>query len=128
MRLAGFVVVAYLLSVSLVGLYLSRRQRTTEQYFLGNRGFPWWATGTLLARDAAILLGSFFMYRRHSEIAVSNAAGKATTVGLAGAMLLYLADGPRSGKPALLAALIPFGASVLLYGKQFVRAIFHKAT
>ncbi|MGH7572703.1 MAG: sodium:solute symporter family transporter [Gemmatimonadota bacterium] len=43
MRVAGFVVVAYLVSVSLVGLYLSRRQKTTEQYFLGNRGFPWWA-------------------------------------------------------------------------------------
>jgi CDP-diacylglycerol---glycerol-3-phosphate 3-phosphatidyltransferase len=92
-----------------------------------NRGFPWWATVTLLARDAAILIGSFFLYRHRSEISVSNVAGKATTVGLAGAMLLYLADGPRSGKPALYAALVPFGASVLVYGKQLVRALFSKA-
>jgi CDP-diacylglycerol--glycerol-3-phosphate 3-phosphatidyltransferase len=101
---------------------------TTAVALSRNRGFPWWATGTLLARDAAILLGSFFMYRRHSEIAVSNVAGKATTVGLAGAMLLYLADGPRSGKPALYAALVPFAASVLMYGKQFAQAIIRKVS
>src|SRR5919106_1134997 len=41
--IAGVIVVVYLLAVSLTGLYLSRRQRTTEQYFLGNRAFPWWA-------------------------------------------------------------------------------------
>ncbi|MGH7551192.1 MAG: sodium:solute symporter family transporter [Gemmatimonadota bacterium] len=37
------VVVVYLAGVSLMGLWFSRRQDSTEQYFLGNRSFPWWA-------------------------------------------------------------------------------------
>ncbi len=37
------VVVLYLAGVSLLGLWFSRRQDSTEQYFLGNRSFPWWA-------------------------------------------------------------------------------------
>lgn len=48
MRIAGFVAVTYLVLVSLVGLYLSRRQKTTADYFLGNRGFPWWAVACSL--------------------------------------------------------------------------------
>lgn len=96
---------------------------TTAIALSRTRGFPWWATGALLARDAAILLGSLFIYRRHSELAVSNVAGKATTLALAGAMVLYLADGPRSGRPALYAALVPFTVSALLYGKRFAQVL-----
>ena len=84
------------------------------------RQFPWWATGLLLARDLAILLGSLLVYRRHAQISVADPAGKATTVALAGAMILYLADGPRSGKPALYLALLPFGASLVVYARKFV--------
>jgi CDP-diacylglycerol--glycerol-3-phosphate 3-phosphatidyltransferase len=87
------------------------------------RGFPWWATALLLARDVAILLGALLVYRRRSEIAMAQPAGKATTVALAAAMLLYMADGPRSGKLALYAALAPFGASLLVYGKKFFQAV-----
>jgi CDP-diacylglycerol--glycerol-3-phosphate 3-phosphatidyltransferase len=83
------------------------------------RGFPWWATGLLLARDLAILLGGLVVYRRHAEISVAHPAGKATTLGMAVAMILYLADGPRSGRPALYAALVPFGASLVVYAKKF---------
>jgi CDP-diacylglycerol--glycerol-3-phosphate 3-phosphatidyltransferase len=85
--------------------------------------FPWWATGLLMTRDLAILLGGILVYRRRAEINVAHPAGKITTVALAAAMLLYLADGPRSGKPALYAALVPFGASLVVYGRELVRAL-----
>lgn len=83
------------------------------------RGFPWWATALLLGRDAAIVLGSALLYRRHATIDMAHPSGKVTTATIAAAMLLYLADGPRSGRPALLAALLPFGASLLVYGRRF---------
>jgi len=35
-------------------------------------------------------------------------------------MLLYLTDGPRSGKPALYVALLPFGASMVAYMRSFL--------
>ena len=94
---------------------------TTAIILSQTRGFPWWATGMLLARDLALLLGSLLVYHRHAEISIADAAGKATTVALAGAMILYLADGPRSGKPALYAALLPFGASLVVYARKFVQ-------
>lgn len=87
------------------------------------RGFPWWATGMLLARDCGIVLGSALVYHRRAEISVAHPAGKLTTVALAAAMLLYLADGPRSGRPMLYAALVPFGASALVYGRALARAL-----
>jgi CDP-diacylglycerol--glycerol-3-phosphate 3-phosphatidyltransferase len=90
------------------------------------RGFPWWATGLLLARDFAILLGSLFVYRRRAQISVADPAGKATTVALAGAMILYLADGPRSGRPALYVALLPFAASLVVYARKFVALAKHE--
>jgi CDP-diacylglycerol--glycerol-3-phosphate 3-phosphatidyltransferase len=93
---------------------------TTAIALSRTRGFPWWATGLLLARDAALLLGSLLVYRRHAEISVADPAGKATTLALASAMILYLADGPRSGKPALYVALLPFGASLVVYARKFV--------
>ena len=94
---------------------------TTAIILSQTRGFPWWVTGMLLARDLALLLGSLLVYRRHAEISIADSAGKATTVALAGAMILYLADGPRSGKPALYAALLPFGASLVVYARKFVQ-------
>jgi len=89
------------------------------------REFPWWATSLLMARDVAILLGGVFVYRRQAQINVAHPAGKITTVALAAAMLLYLADGPRSGKPALYVALVPFGASLVVYGKQLLSSFEH---
>lgn len=86
------------------------------------RGFPWWATALLIGRDVAIILGGALIYRRRAEIAVAHPAGKATTLSLTVAMLLYIADGPRSGKPALYISLIPFAASILVYARQLLRA------
>jgi CDP-diacylglycerol--glycerol-3-phosphate 3-phosphatidyltransferase len=85
------------------------------------RGFPWWATGLLLLRDLGIVLGSALLYRRRAEITMAHPAGKATTLALTGAMLLYTADGSRSGRPALYAALAPFLLSMAVYARQFWR-------
>lgn len=87
------------------------------------RGFPWWATGLLIARDIAILLGGTVVYRQRAEILMAHPAGKLTTLALAATMLLYLADGPRSGKLALYAALVPFGTSLVVYTKMFLKAV-----
>ncbi|GAB4108648.1 MAG: CDP-alcohol phosphatidyltransferase family protein [Roseiflexaceae bacterium] len=86
-----------------------------------SRGFPWWATGALLARDAAILLGGVLVIRRRATITLAHPTGKATTAALTAAMLLYIADGPRTGRPALYAALIPFAGSMVVYMARFLR-------
>ena len=83
------------------------------------RGFPWWATGLLFVRDIGIVLGSALVYRRRAEITIAHPSGKATTLALTAAMLLYTADGERSGRPALYAALLPFLASLVVYSWQF---------
>jgi CDP-diacylglycerol--glycerol-3-phosphate 3-phosphatidyltransferase len=43
-------------------------------------------------------------------------------------MLLYLADGPRSGRPALYLALLPFGASLIVYARKFLEMVRHHST
>lgn len=42
------VLIAYFLSMMLLGLILSRRTKNTETYYLGNRDFPGWAIGISL--------------------------------------------------------------------------------
>ncbi len=85
------------------------------------RGFPWPVTALLIARDVAIVLGSLAIYRRHTLVAAARPAGKATTAALTVALLLYLADGPRSGRWALGLAAIPFGLSLVSYGGEYLR-------
>ena len=85
------------------------------------RGFPWPVTALLLARDAAILLGSLAIYRRRTLVVAAHPAGKATTAALTVALLLYLADGPRSGRWGLALAAVPFTLSLLSYGGEYLR-------
>lgn len=105
------------LMIDLTALTLSR-----------TRGFPWWATGLLFARDLGIVLGGVLLYRRQAQISVAHPAGKATTLALTMAMLLYTADGPRSGRPALYVALVPFIASMLVYGRRLLPQLFRAAS
>jgi CDP-diacylglycerol--glycerol-3-phosphate 3-phosphatidyltransferase len=88
--------------------------------------FPRWMTRLLLLRDAFIVLLGGYLYRRRAHIAVSQSAGKATTVAMTMTLLLYIADGPRSGKPALYAALVPFALSFGQYGRAFLRALHNQ--
>lgn len=39
------VLAAYLLTLVLIGVYFSRRERTTSDFFLAGRRVPWWAAG-----------------------------------------------------------------------------------
>ncbi len=38
-----FVLVAYLLATTALGLYIGRRQRSANDYFIAERSIPWWA-------------------------------------------------------------------------------------
>ena len=86
-----------------------------------NRKFPWWVTGLLLFRDIGIVLAALLVIRRRATITTARSTGKATTVGLSLAALLYIADGERSGKPVLYIAMVPFTLSFLQYGWQFIQ-------
>lgn len=99
---------------------------TTAIALSQTRAFPWWVTGLLLLRDIGILLAAWLVYRRKAHITVAQTAGKATTVGLTAAMLLYTVDGPRSGKPVLYATLVPFALSFWQYGRRFL-SLMHKS-
>ena len=48
-RVADLVVIfLYLAGLAALGIYFSRRNKTTDQYFLGDRNFPGWAIGLSL--------------------------------------------------------------------------------
>jgi len=90
------------------------------------RGFPWWATGLLFARDLGILVGAALVYRRRAQITLAHPTGKLSTLALTVAMLCYIGDGERSGRPALYVALLPFLASMAIYGRQFWRYLMRE--
>lgn len=90
------------------------------------RKFPWWITILLIVRDIGILLAALLVYRRKAQITTARITGKATTVALTVAAILYVADGPRSGKPALYVALVPFTLSLWEYGRRFLALMRNK--
>ena len=48
------VIIVYLVGVTALGLYFTRRQRTTRDYFLGGRQLPWWAvTMSIVATETS---------------------------------------------------------------------------
>ena len=55
------IIFVYLCGIILMGLYMGRREETTEDYFLGGRAIPWWAaTLSMVATEisAATFLGA----------------------------------------------------------------------
>jgi CDP-diacylglycerol---glycerol-3-phosphate 3-phosphatidyltransferase len=82
---------------------------------------PWWMTALILARDIGILMTGLLVYRRRDHITPSLTIGKITTVALTVALLLYIADGERSGKPAMYLWLAVGIVSVLQYSWRFSR-------
>ncbi len=82
---------------------------------------PWWITGLILARDSGILITGLLVYRRHDHITPSLTIGKITTIALTTGLLLYIADGERSGKPAMLVWLAVGIFSVVQYSWRFAR-------
>ena len=83
------------------------------------RGFPWWATYLLLARDAAILTGSMLIFRRSSYITTSIVAGKVTTAMLTATLLLYILDLQPWARRMLGLTLIPLALSWVQYGIRY---------
>lgn len=90
------------------------------------RGFPWWITWLLVARDAAILLGAGLIFRRSTRITPSMYAGKATTAMLTGALLMYILDVQPWGRRLLSATLVPFAISWVQYGLRGYRWLHGK--
>jgi CDP-diacylglycerol--glycerol-3-phosphate 3-phosphatidyltransferase len=86
-------------------------------------GFPRWGVGLLLFRDLGIVIAALLVMRHREQVTSSLSMGKATTVALTVALLLYSIDGERSGKPALFVALVPFALSFWQYGRQFFAAL-----
>src|SRR6186997_2188192 len=44
MKLIDLVIIfGYLIGITLFGVWFSRKQETTRDYFLGDRSIPWWA-------------------------------------------------------------------------------------
>ena len=87
------------------------------------RGFPWWATGLIIFRDLGILAAGLLVLRRRAQITTAKSSGKLTTLALTLAALLYIADGERSGRPVLYAAMVPFTLSFVQYGLAFIAAM-----
>ncbi len=50
------VIVAYLVVIALIGLKLSGRQKSAEDYFTGEKSLPWWAVmGSIVATETSTL-------------------------------------------------------------------------
>jgi Na+/proline symporter len=67
-----FVLIAYLVLITAVGLYVGRRMRSTEHYFLGERSFGKW-----------LMIGQSFGVGTQSEMPVA-VAGAVYTTGMSG--------------------------------------------
>ena len=51
------VIVAYLVSIMMIGRYFARRQRDTEDFYLGGRQMPWMAVGLSVVASLASTVG-----------------------------------------------------------------------
>jgi len=69
---------------------------------LSDREFPRWAFGVLVVRDVLIVAGNFLLFRKTQIIVRSNLWGKATTVCLSAALMLYVL---RDTLPTMFRAL-----------------------
>ena len=90
------------------------------------RGFPWWVTNLLLARDAAIVMGASLMFRDTTTITPSIYAGKVTTAMLTLVLLLYILDVQPWGRRLLTATLLPFAISWVQYGYRYWQWLWGK--
>ena len=88
--------------------------------------FPRRVALLLLGRDVAIVLGGILIYRRRAEIKMAQPLRKATTVAFGASLLLFLVDGPRSGRPALWIALTALAGSLIQYGYTFIESLRHR--
>jgi SSS family transporter len=94
------VVFIYLIATTLLGLYFSKKQKTTKDYFLGGKELPWWAIlVSIIAQETS---------------AVTILSVPAITFGLKGNYtFLQLALGYITGRCLIAAIFIP-----RIYGRE----------
>src|SRR6266699_926762 len=50
------IIFGYLIGITLFGVWFSRKQETTRDYFLGDRGVPWWAiSASIVATETSTI-------------------------------------------------------------------------
>lgn len=57
----GFIIILYFVSITAIGLYMGRREKSLEDYALGGRKIPWWAVmASIIAAEtsAATFIGA----------------------------------------------------------------------
>lgn len=82
------------------------------------RGFPWWMTYLLLARDVVLITGATVILRRTTYVMSAIFTGKLTTAMLSVALLLYTLDVQPWGRWVMRATLTPLAISWVQYGAQ----------
>ena len=88
-----FVLVAYFLSILIVGLWVSRRHQNLDSYLLGDRDLPWWAIlGSIVATET-------------STATVLSVPGE--SYGPTGMRFLQLALGYIVGRTIIVYTLLP---------------------
>lgn len=76
------VIVVYLAIIVCIGLYFSKREKTTQDFFLGGRKIPWWAVGISLYATGTSAIS--FMAIPTKAWATSTLYGVEGLVGLLG--------------------------------------------
>lgn len=125
----GAVIIAYLVGMVVVGLYFSRRNTNTEEYFVGNRAFGGWVVGvSMLGTNISSI--SFLAFPAAAYVSdwrqlVSNLFLPVVTVV---AIVLFIPLFRRGGLTSAFEYLgNRFGTAVRLYGTlsfifaQFIR-------
>lgn len=87
------------------------------------RGLPVWLVAIVVARDLGIIIAGVILMRYRRFVPVSDVVGKGAMVVLSACLLIYLFDLEPLKTPSVILTVITQLASVLSYGRQFLRAM-----
>lgn len=82
------------------------------------RGFPAWLVGLVLLRDAALILGAWFFFRRRRVVFAADWSGKLTTFFLGLLILAYLIAAGAAIPWLTAAATLMLALSCVSYGRR----------
>jgi CDP-diacylglycerol--glycerol-3-phosphate 3-phosphatidyltransferase len=86
------------------------------------RDYPWWAMGSIILRDMAIIIGGILMVEQWTIITSSNIWGKATSIFQSLSIIAYAFNLPYKTH-SLTVALMFTGVSSISYGMEFYHLI-----